>query len=154
MFDRIFIKSKESQGQRIDIAFLIDTMLFYGSVIVLAHREEIKLLIKHLGPQLMESLIKSGRLDLRIRMNMFSAATYPLADKKGYNLNLMHAVEETHEGLLYSAHREIVNNSSTNLKFAQKFAKLTQPFEFQTSISDRIRAVSYTHLTLPTTPYV
>ena len=139
MFDRIFIKSKKSDGQRIDIGFLIDTMLFYGNVIVLAHKEEIKLLIKHLGPELMENLIKSGRLDLKIRMNMFSASTYPLGTKKGYNLNLMHAVEETHEGLLYSAHREIINNSTTNLKFAEKFSKITNPFEFQTSITDRIR---------------
>ena len=32
MFDKICIKSNNGNEQKIDIAFLIDTMLFYGEV--------------------------------------------------------------------------------------------------------------------------
>ena len=37
MFDKICIKSNNGNEQKIDIAFLIDTILFYGEVNVLVY---------------------------------------------------------------------------------------------------------------------
>ena len=140
MFQKIFIKSKEHKDGRLNVSYLIDTMLFYGKVIILVHNEELKILIRELGPSLLEELVNSGRIELKIRMNMFSSQTFPFEDGNiGVNIDILQPVHETHEGMLYSAHREIVNNSSTNLAFAKKFSKLSTPLEFESEITDKIK---------------
>ena len=139
MFKRIFIKSKEKKETLLDVSFLIDCMLFYGKVYVLAYKQELTILLTTLGPGLLEELIVSGRLDLRIRMNMFGSQTYPLKGRNGFNVNLMSAVNDTHESIIYSAHKNIVRNSAKNLKYAEKLAHITEPFKFSTDVTDKIR---------------
>nr|WP_319571241.1 hypothetical protein [uncultured Draconibacterium sp.] len=67
MFEKIFIKSKDLNNQKNDIAFLIETMFFYKKVILLAHREKIKTLLFYLGEDMLFNLISSGRLELKIQ---------------------------------------------------------------------------------------
>ena len=70
MFDKICIKNKESDSYKLDVGFVIDTMLFYGKVVLLIHKEELIILLKFLGEDLLRELIKRGRLELRFRDNI------------------------------------------------------------------------------------
>ena len=138
MFDKILIKSKTLNSNLLDISSLIDAMLFYNKVILLVHEKEIKELIHHLGPQLLEELIKANRIELKVQMNMFGVPIYSSGEKSRYSVGTYSVKHHTHEGLLYSAHQEIVNNSTKNLKFSEKFAKISEPYRFESDIADRI----------------
>lgn len=137
MFDKICIKSKEVENQKIDISFLIDSMLFYGKVIVLATKEEITTLLLHFGEDLLHELIISGRLDLRIRENILGSMIFP--DGR-YNIGLMESREKTYSNILYQAHRELTKNSFKNSKFADHFSKITKPFQYSEDISNQIKS--------------
>lgn len=139
MFDKILIKSKSLNDNSLDISSIIDAMLFYNKVILLVRKEEITELIHRLGPQLLEELIKAGRIELKIQMNIFGVPMYPSEEKDRYSIgtySIQH--EKTHDRLLYSAHREIVKNSTKNLKFSEKFSKISEPYRFEPDIVDRM----------------
>lgn len=136
MFSRICIKSKELKSQKIDIAFLVETMLFYGNVIVLAHRDELITLLKFFDEDFLEELIKTGRIDLRIREDILGSMIFP---NDRYNVDLFSKKDETANGILYEAHRDVVKNSAKNSAFADKFSKITQPFRYGSDITTQIR---------------
>jgi len=136
MFKRICIKSKELNDQKIDISFLVETMLFYGNVIVLAHREELKTLLRYFGEEMLEELIISGRIDLRIRENILGSMIFP--DDR-YNIDLLSGQGVTYSGILYQAHREIIKNSIKNSAFSEKFSKITVPYRYGDELTSQIR---------------
>lgn len=136
MFHRVCIKSKELNSQKIDIAFLVETMLFYGKVIVLAHREELKTLFYFFGEDTLAELIKSGRIDLRIREDILGSMNF---SNGKYNINLFSKENETYTGILYQAHRELINNSTKNSAFVKRFSELSQPFRYGEDITRQIR---------------
>lgn len=137
MFRKICIKSKELANQKIDIAFLVDTMLFYGNVVVLVHKKELITLLNFFGEDFLKELIKSGRLDLRVRENILGSMAFP-GDK--YNVNLFSKKDESYSAIIYEAHRELVKNSSKNSKFADELSKITQAFRYTQDITEQIKA--------------
>lgn len=136
MFNKVCIKSKELNNQKIDISFLVETMLFYGNVIVLAHKEEIKTLLYFFGEDMLEELIISGRIDLRIRENILGLMIFP-GDR--YNIDLVHGQGSTYSSILYEAHREIIKNSAKNSAFSDKFSKIVIPHNYGGEITNQIR---------------
>jgi hypothetical protein len=137
MFQKICIKSKELNHQKIDIAFLVETMLFYGNVVVLAHKEELKTLLNFFDEEYLEELIIAGRIDLRIRENILGSMIFP---NGRYNIDCFSKQGEDYSNILYKAHREgVVRNSTKNFSFVDKFAELTQPFRYDNTLTGQIR---------------
>ncbi|MGN8068407.1 hypothetical protein [Mucilaginibacter sp. 22184] len=137
MFQKICIKSKERDNQKIDISFLVDSMLFYGKIVVLAHKEELITLLNYFGEEFLKELIISGRLDLRIRENILGSMLFP--DDK-YNIDLFSGKDKSYSAILYEAHREVIRNSVKNQKFSDDLSKITQPFVYTGDITEQIRA--------------
>lgn len=137
MFKKICIKSKELANQKIDISFLVDTMLFYGNVVVLAHKEELITLLKFFGEDFLKELIKSGRLDIRVRENILGSMAFP-GDR--YNIDLFSKKDESYSAIIYEAHRELVRNSIKNSKFSDELSKITQAFRYTPDIIEQIKA--------------
>jgi hypothetical protein len=137
MFEKICIKTKDLDNQKIDIAFLIETMFFYGKVILLAHREEIKTLLLYFGEDTLFELIKSGRLELKIRKGQLGALKL---ENERTGINLFSALTETRNGVLYQAHREIEKNSIKNATFASRFNDITTTFEYENEITEHIKS--------------
>lgn len=137
MFEKICIKSKENTGTKLDVAFLIDSMLFYGKTIVLVHKEELVVLLNNFGEQYLKVLIETGRLDLRIRENILGSMAF---DGGRLGIGLWEGKDETYSNILYKAHRELVRNSLSNTKFADEFSSITQPFRYEKDITDQIKA--------------
>lgn len=136
MFEKICIKSKDLDNQKVDIAFLIETMFFYKKVILLAHREEIKTLLLYFGEDTLYEFIKSGRLDLKIRKGALGALKL---QENRTGINLFASATETKNGILYQAHREFVKNSLKNSSFASKFNDITTIFEYDNEIIEHIK---------------
>jgi len=136
MFNKICIKSKKINNQKIDVSFLVETMLFYGNVIVLAHRAELITLLNFFGEDLLEELIKTGRIDLRIRENILGSMAFP---NNKFNIDIFSKEGETSSRILYEAHREIVKNSTKNSAFSDKFSKITEPFKYNKDVTTQIR---------------
>lgn len=136
MFNKICIKSKKSNDQSIDIGFLIEAMLFYGNVIVLAHKDELIILLKYFGEDFLGELIKIGRVDLKIREDILGSMIFP---NNRYNVGLFSAQDETASEILYKSHREIVRNSTKNFAFSEKFSKITEPFRYGNDVTTQIR---------------
>jgi hypothetical protein len=137
MFEKICIKSRDNTGTKLDIAFLIDSMLFYGKTIVLAHKEELIVLLRGFGEQYLKVLIETGRLDLRIRENILGSMGF---EGGRLGIELWAGKDETYSNTLYKAHRESVRNSLSNTRFADEFSKITQPFRYEKEITDQIKA--------------
>ena len=134
MFEKICIKSKEFNSQKIDIAFLVETMLFYGKVQILVHKQEITTLLQFFGEDLLAELINAGRVELHVRENILGVMDFP---EGKFGVQLFSNPKETFSSILYQAHRVSVNNSTKNLAFSNKFTKiicplcLTQDLEIQ-----------------------
>lgn len=137
MFEKICIKSKELDNQKIDIAFLIEAMFFYKKVILLAHKEEIKTLLSFFGENILEELINSGRLELKVRKG--SLASIKLQGNQS-GIYLISPTTETCESVLYQAHRELVKDSSKNSYFAKRFNDITSTFEYENEIVQHIKS--------------
>ncbi|GMQ30787.1 hypothetical protein [Algoriphagus confluentis] len=136
MFDKICIKSKDLGDQKIDISFLVDTMLFYGKVIVLAHKEELVTLLRYFGEDFLCELIITGRLDLRLRENILGSMAFP--DGR-FNIELLERSNESYSKIIYEAHRELNSNSFKNMKFSDHLSKITEPFRYNPEITQQIK---------------
>ena len=136
MFEKICIKKKELINQKIDISFLIDTMLFYETVIVLAHKEELLTLLKYFGEDFLKELIVSGRLELKVRENILGSMAFPNGK---FNIDLFAKEKESYSSIIYDAHRELIKDSTKNIKFSNELAKITQAFRYSTDITEQIK---------------
>ncbi|RYD80693.1 MAG: hypothetical protein EOP55_01445 [Sphingobacteriales bacterium] len=94
---------------------MLDSMLFYGKVIVLAHKEEVITLLRYFGEDFLTELIISGRLELKMRENILGSMSFP--DDK-YGIGLFEGRGKSYSTILYEAHRETVKNSVSNQKFS------------------------------------
>lgn len=139
MFEKICIKSRELTEKNLDISFLIDTMLFYGEVNVLAHTAEVRELLKFFDEETLRILIQSGRMKLHIRQNIIGAGFEP-GPKNLYGTGLCKKVNESVNNILYAAHRQIVNNSMQNKNFADSFAELVQSHAYEPIVNELIDA--------------
>ncbi len=135
MFERICIKDKKSENYRLDIGFLIDTILFYGKVIVIAHREELNILFSSLGENLIKELISSGRLEIKFKGNILGSMIFP--DGK-YSVNTLSSQDVTLDSILYKIHRKKVNNSTKNLKFSSEFSQIITPYNYGKEVRENI----------------
>ena len=127
MFKKICIKSKESYSSNLDIAFLIDSMLYYGKVVLLVHRSELETLFREFGPDTLKELILSGRLEIKFRNNMLGSVIAPtgkygISTFKGQNVNA--------HSTLYEIDRKERKNSIKNLAFADEFSSLISLYEY------------------------
>jgi hypothetical protein len=137
MFESICIKEKKTENYRLDIAFLIDTILFYGKVIVIAHTEELKILFSSLGEQLIKDLINSGRLEIRFKGNHLGSMIFP---EGKYNVDTFSSHDITVESILYQINREQINNSQKNLKFSNTFSNLIETYNYGKEVRENIVA--------------
>ncbi|UBZ12402.1 hypothetical protein LDL77_10900 [Flagellimonas marinaquae] len=135
MFERICIKDKKSESYRLDIGFLIDTILFYGKVIVIAHKEELNILFSSLGENLIKELINSDRLEIKFKENHLGSMIFP--DGK-YSVDTFSSQNVTLDSILYQIHREKVNNSQKNLKFSSEFSQLITPYKYGKEVRENI----------------
>lgn len=135
MFDRIAIKNTETRGYKLDVEFLIDSMLFYGKVILLVHKEELSILVRILGEDLIKELISSDRLLIRYRKSLMGTMIFPGGK---YNIDTFSQQESSMDSELYESHRLVVNNSSRNIKFANEFSKLIEPFSYHEIVRENI----------------
>lgn len=127
MFKKICIKSKESNSSNIDIAFLIDSMLYYGKVTLLVHRQELEILFQEFGNETLKELITSGRLEVQFRNNMLGSiispdGKYGISTFKGKNIDA--------HSTLYEIDRKESRNSIRNIKFADDFSTLISNYEY------------------------
>jgi hypothetical protein len=135
MFDRICIKDKKNENYRLDIGFLIDTILFYGRVIVIAHKEELKILFSSLSENLIKELIRSGRLEIRFKENHLGSMVFPGGK---YSVDTFSSENISIDSILYQLHREQINNSQKNLKFSSEFSQLIEPYNYGKEVRENI----------------
>lgn len=140
MFEKICIKSRELNDGRLDMSFLIDTMLFYGEVNVLAHTAEMVTLLKTFGEDTLRELIESRRLKLHIRQNILGVATQPFGADIHYGVELFRGNNVSVHNILYTAHQQVVHNSMYNMKFADSFSEIAQAHAYEPVIGQMIDA--------------
>lgn len=133
MFEKICIKSNQGNDQKIDVASLIDTMLFYGEVNVLVYEKELITLLNAFGADLLAELIQLGRIQLHIRQRIFGAAKPKNDSKHVYGFGFFNKQDESIEGILYRAHRAFIKDSTRNNKFAARFSHIVSPLALQTT---------------------
>lgn len=133
MFEKICIKSNIGNGQKIDIASLIDTMLFYGEVNVLVYENELTALLRAFGVDLLAELIQMGRIKLHIRQKAFGAANPTNNSKHIYGFGFFNKQEDSIDGILYRAHRAYIKNSTQNNMFAARFSYIVSPLAQETT---------------------
>lgn len=153
MFEKVCIKSKKAGEQKIDIVFLIDTMLFYGEVNVLVYRDELATLLTYFGEDLLAELIDAGRIKLHIRQELFGVPAVPIKDSTHYGCLITQKKDESLSSVLYEAHRSITRNSTKNMAFSDRFSKITSTFLYIPEIKDHIVNdffnTSYIHKAIP-----
>lgn len=137
MFKKICIKDKQAEDYKLDVAFLIDSMLFYGKVVLLVHRQEMIILLKFFGEHLLNELIAIGRIEVKFRENILGSMIFP--DGK-YSVNTFSSQDENIETILYQAHRELHNNSGKNQKFASEFSRKIASYSYPDTVRENIIA--------------
>lgn len=140
MFEKICIKSRELNEERLNISFLIDTMLFYGEVNILAHTAEMVKLLTTFGERTLHDLIERGRLKLHIRQNILGVAKQPFAHDTHYGVELFRGNAVSVHNILYTAHQQVVHNSVQNMKFADQFSALASGHEYDPVVRQMIDA--------------
>ena len=136
MFNRIQIKQDSSTGSPVfDIAALIDSMLYYREVIIIASHLEMNLLIDEFGEDNLLELLKTGRLTLKLNCQHFGVRYYPetsdVVSVGNYSLNY-HNAEDL---LLYNRRRRIDDINACEL-FVKKFSPYVSLYEFPLTIND------------------
>lgn len=137
MFKKICIKDKQADGYKLDVAFLIDSMLFYGKVVLLVHRQEMVLLLNFFGEDLLNELIAIGRIEVKFRGNFLGSI---ILDNEKYNIDTFSSQDENIETILYQAHRKLYNNSSKNHRFASEFSRKISSYSYPAMFRENIIA--------------
>ena len=135
MFNKICIKDKESSSSSLDISYLIDSMLYYGKVILLVHRNDMHILFQSLGKDLIKELVETGRLELRFKNNQLGTIIAP--DGK-YGISTFTGKDITAHSTLYQIDRLTTRNSIKNSKFADDFSTLFTDYEYPKDFSEVI----------------
>lgn len=135
MFERILIKSGSNLAERfISIADLVDMMFYYGEVHVVVSQFELKQLLEVFGEDVLYQLITTKRLILHPCDQHVGAARYGKVDSIGVFSRNFGSIDE----LLFNFHKETVNDSKENSRFADKFSKVLTEYkytkDFQTSL--------------------
>lgn len=138
MFEKVCIKSKKAGDKKIDIVFLIDTMLFYGEVNVLVYRDELATLLTYFGEDLLAELIAAGRIKLHIRQELFGVPAIPIEKNTHYGCLVTQKKNESLSSVLYEAHQSIICNSTKSIAFSDRFSKITSTFLYVPEIKDHI----------------
>lgn len=132
MFEKILVKPKNSLSTRQDIIDLIDLMLYFDEVHMIVPFGMFENLFKAFNEDILVLLLNSRRIILHPTDSTLGCNT---TDTGLYGLTFIsHGWDDIHQ-LLYNFHRRIfVNNSTKNLKFADKFAPLLTTFQFSNDI--------------------
>ena len=135
MFERILIKSGSNITERfISIADLVDMMFYYGEVHVVVSQFELKQLLEVFGEDVLYQLITTKRLIIHPCDQHVGAARYGEVDSIGVFSHNFGSIDD----LLFNFHKETVNDSKENSRFADKFSKLLTEYkytkDFQTSL--------------------
>jgi len=139
MFNNICINSKLRPNDQIDVAFLIDLMIYYGEVNVLVCENQMEALLRTFGVDLLAELIQMKRIKIHVRQNMFGAAMPPKGNSIPlYACGFFSKEGDNVEGILYRAHRKICNNSAKNNMFADRFTPIISSFKNESVIEDHV----------------
>lgn len=137
MFENVCLKSSTNEGQRVDIAFLVDSMIYYQKVTILVHVNELERLIFRFGDQL-KFFIEIGRLDIQVKTGMIGTMDFSTPKQHYFGVNIMGKKDETVESILYQAHRLRVNNSTKNMKFVDEYIPVVTKFQYNDQLKNHI----------------
>jgi hypothetical protein len=139
MFKAITIKSKEISGQKIDVGFLAECLLFYKTVNFLADRNTFPELIQLCGIDEVGELIRMGRLNLYIREDIIGTLAFPLNGGELYDLQTLTSESTTQEKILHGSFSKITGSDSTSKQLTKDFQEITRPFKYNKGILEEIK---------------
>ena len=136
MFNCIQIKQDSTTGSPVfDIAALIDSMLYYREVIIIASHLEMNLLIDEFGENNLLELLKTGRLTLKLNCQHFGVGYHPgtsdVVSVGNFSLNY-HNAEDL---LFYNRNKRIDDRKACELS-VKKFSPYVSLYEFPLTIND------------------
>lgn len=132
MFEKILVKSGSNPNEHfLPISDLIDMMFYYGEVHVIVSQFELAQLLNSFGEDVLYHLITSKRLFIHPCGQHIGAGVY---GNDMYSIGLYSRNIRSIDSLLYQFHREAVNNSSENMRFASKFSKVLEQYKYSEDV--------------------
>lgn len=139
MFESIAIKKKQFGDSRIDEGFLIESLLFYKKVYIMADEFVLNDLFKICGFDLLKKLIKDDRIELKIRENYLGTMQFPDGKNFKYNVNVVTSDKSNSRNILYRTIQNITRNSTKSIKLTDDFLGMSSPYKYSEDITDTIR---------------
>ena len=140
MFDSITITAKDSDEQRLDIGFLAESLLFYGTVNIIADRFLLPELLRLAPPWDIAELIKEGRLKLHLKENYIGVPMYTQNNFETYDVQTFSSPSVTQERLLYDAFFETGWSADDSRRATTLISRYSSPFKYEKSYYDEIQS--------------
>lgn len=136
MFDKILIKPDNLLGihQQINVSSLVDAMLYYGEVHIIASQFEFETLLKAFGNECLVELIKAKRLYIHPCNQHFGVGIHG----DYYSVGLFSRNIHNIQGLLYSFYLSFDKDPIKATEFADTFSSHLDIHKFPISINESL----------------
>lgn len=139
MFESVCLKSSTVPEQRVDLAFLVDAMIYYQEVTIIVYISELERLIFRFGDQL-KFFIETGRLNIQVKLAHLGTMDFSTNDQHSFGIDLWGGKNDSIERTLYKAHRLRVRNSTRNHRFVDEYLPLVSKFDYNEQLVEHIKS--------------
>jgi hypothetical protein len=146
MFDRIIIHQQHPNdlNRPVDLGFLVEAMVFYGDVYLLAHQAILRQLLRDLGPEVLIELLEEGYLRIGFEENNAGIRTEDVGGSERYEPVLFEI--RSNSGTRYDLQQyapeafiESVGKPGRGRRLARRFLSLAQRVEIGAANIDEVR---------------
>lgn len=135
MFDKILIKSGSNVLERhLSIPDLVDMMFYYNEVHVVISQFELKQLLSVFGEDILFQLIKTRRLIIHPCDQHIGASMYDGMVSLGLYRHDYRSIDE----LLYNFHKEFIDDSKQNKRFADRFSPVLEQYQYPSYLQNSL----------------
>lgn len=136
MFNKLCLTSKNGQDNNLDIAFLLDSLLFYKDVNIVLSQNDLHFIFDKLNEDVIYNLAKNNNVSLFYETHP-RAAYVSLMGNPTFHFIGFHNQDNNIHSDLYQIHRKRIKNSINNFKFADKFSEIIKPFTYEDNIKNQ-----------------
>ena len=139
MFERICVPPIEPAETEFDTGLLAEALLFYGEVYLVVGENNLRGLLRQIGPEVLLRLIDDDHLFVRYRDHDLVAIT----SNKGtpaelYDVGLVTAEKSDLDTAARAAFIDVTGKSGRGRRLASRFCQRVQPIQYAEDITNRI----------------
>lgn len=138
MFKAITIKSKEGTNSKLDVGFVAEALLFYGTINLIADKFTLPELLQMCGVDEVKELVKMGRLQLFIKESHIGVPMITQKEVEMYDVQTLSSADVSQESIIRDSLVEIGITGDSIKIHTKDLLDLSKSYKYDLTYMDEI----------------